>query len=192
MRHLLFAALLLTAACNDKSAEGEKAGSAAATGAEPKKSGPAAKPEPTGPVFKAKVMGTDMSKPLVETDLGPAEMTGYVITAPEGAKVEKGRPGGGAHVVAAGVNYSIAIREGAFDAENVKKSFTALDPDGTMLEDKSDIVIFQRKGGGSVLFSMGVTVGDKKFTCGSVATAMSFDKATIDQTVASCKTLKKK
>lgn len=192
MRHLLFAAAYLVAACNNKPTDGKEADTSGGTSAEPKKSGPAGKPAPTGPVFKAKIMGNEMSKPLVETDLGPAEMTGYVITAPEGAKVEKGKPGGGAHVVAAGVNYSIAIREGNFDPENVKKSWASLDPDGTVLEDKSDIVIFQRKGGGSVLFSMSLTVGDKKFTCGSVATAVSFDRATIDQTIESCKTLKKK
>ena len=189
MRIVLLAAVaLLAAACgsssSDTTASAKPAGSGAAPGAK------TAAAAPTGPMFTGKAMGMDMSKPIVDIDLSPV-LDGYTIKGPEGAKVEKAVPGGGARVVNAGVNYSIAIREGEFKADAPKGGWKALDPDGTFLTDTPELVVFQRKSG-SVLFSMGVTVGDKKFTCGSVATAMDFEKSTIDQTIESCKTLKKK
>lgn len=147
---------------------------------------------PTGPVFKAKVMGMDMQKPLVDTSLDPAGLTGLTLQAPEGARVEKHMPGGGARVVAAGVNYSVAIREGKFDAKGVKSTYAIIDPKGTVAVDTGDLVVFERAGSGGVLFNMGVSVGGKSYTCGSVATVTPFTRDVIDQTIESCKTLAKK
>ncbi len=150
---------------------------------------PSAKPPvSSGPVFKAKMMGMDMSKPIVETSLDKGGLPGLTIQAPEGANVEEDKLSG-TRIVAAGVNYSNAIRAGEFSQDARKKAMTALDPDGKFLTDTADLVVFQRKSG-SVLFGMGVTVGDKKYQCSTVATATDFDQATIDQTIASCKTLK--
>lgn len=194
---LFAASTLVLAACGGEggSTTGAPSGSAptkATTSAKPPASTPSAAkkdPAPSGPMFKAKMMGTDMSKPLVETSLEKANMKGLTIIAPEGAEVTEGKPGGGAHVVAAGVNYSIAIREQEFKLEDSKKVYTSLDPDGKFLSEAPDLVIFQRKSG-SVLFAMGLKVDGKNYQCSSVATASDFDKETIDQTIASCKTLK--
>ena len=190
MRAWILSSLLLVACSGGASTESTSTATSSKDSSPSKssKSG-AASATADGAMFKAKVMGTDMSKRLVDVSLDEAEMPGYVIQAPEGARVTVGKPGGGAHVVAAGVNYSIAIREGAFDASESKKTFAILDPDGKVLTDAPELVVFQRKGG-SVLFGTGVTVGDKHFHCGSLATAIDFDRATVDQTVASCKTLK--
>ena len=195
MRSFLFASavVLLAAACSKPSADGKPASSTSITAATvPAATTAAAAPAPTGPVFKAKMMGMDMSKPLVETSLAPAGLDGLVLQAPEGAKVEKHVPGGGARVVAAGVNYSVAIREAKFDPKSVKDTYKIIDPKGTILTDTPDLVIFQRADGGSVLFNMSVTAGVKKYTCSSVATAASFTRDVIDQTIESCKTLQKK
>jgi hypothetical protein len=190
------ASVYSTTGCNKPSGDTQttSASANANTGAaaKPTSATPPPKPTATGPVFKAKMMGMDMDRPLVETSLAPAGLDGLVIQAPEGAKVEKHVPGGGARVVAAGVNYSVAIREGKFDAKSVKSTYAIIDPKGTIAMDTPDLIIFERANGGSVLFNMGLTVGGKSYTCSSVATAASFTRDVIDQTVESCKTLKKK
>ena len=192
---LVLSLVILSAACNKTSATDTQA-TAKATSAASKPTAAATQTAPaptaTGPVFKAKMMGFDMSKPLVETSLAPAGLDGLVVQAPEGAKVEKHVPGGGARIVAAGVNYSIAIREAKFDPKSVKSSWASLDPKGTVVTDEAELVIFERSNGGSVLFSMGVSAGGKSYTCGSVATAANFTRDVVDQSIASCKTLTKK
>lgn len=194
MRSFVFASALVLAAtaCSKPSSDTQPASTTSVTRATVPAATTAAAAAPTGPVFKAKMMGMDMSKPLVETSLAPAGLDGLVLQAPEGAKVEKHMPGGGARVVAAGVNYSVAIREAKFDPKSVKDTYKIIDPKGTILSDTPDLVIFQRADGGSVLFNMSVTAGDKKYTCSSVATAASFTRDVIDQTIESCKTLQKK
>jgi len=186
MRQLALACFFLVACHNATTTDSS---ASAAGSSAPKSSSGSKTAAPEGPVFKAKIMGTDQVKKLVDTSLDKAEMPGYVIQAPEGAEVSIGRPGGGAHVVAAGVNYSVAIRESKFDPAEAKKTFNIIDPDGKVLTDNPDLVIYQRKSG-SVLFGMVVSVGGKTFSCGSLATAMDFDRDTVDQTVASCRTLK--
>jgi hypothetical protein len=190
MRAWMLSFVLLAACGNGASTESTSTSTTSKDSASSKPSkGASSSATADGPMFKAKVMGMDMSKRLVDVPLDAAEMPGFVLQAPEGAQVTVGKPGGGAHVVAAGVNYSVAIREGAFDAAESKKTFAIIDPDGKVLTDTPDLVVFQRKSG-SVLFGLGVTVGDKHFHCGSLATAIDFDQATVDQTVASCKTLR--
>ncbi|MEI8254315.1 MAG: hypothetical protein WCJ30_01445 [Deltaproteobacteria bacterium] len=143
---------------------------------------------PARPMFRATYMGTDMSRPLVTTDLTPAGLAGMTIEAPEGVRVEQERRA--AHLVQAGSNYSISIRSGPFSAANALSAFQALDPAGTVLVNEADRLIFQRSNNGSVLFSAGVTVGARQFTCGTVATAINFSRETVDQTIASCRTLR--
>ncbi len=139
---------------------------------------------PARPMFRATLMGANMSRPLVTTDLAPAGLAGMTIEAPEGVRVERVR--GDAHVLQAGSNYSMSIRAGAFNAARALSSFRALDPAGTVLVNEADRLIFQRSNGGSVLFSAGVTVGTRPYTCGTVATAMNFTRETVDQTITSC------
>jgi hypothetical protein len=189
-RYALLAIALLGTACNDPSSDDASKDDArdsksAKTEAQPTASSTAARP-----TFKAKMMGLDMSQPLVEVSLAP-HMQGYVVTAPEKTRVEVGHGGMGVVLVSAVVNYSMSITEWPFDAAKTKGDFKTLDPDGTVLTDTADLVVFQRKSGGSVLFGMGVSVGDQKFKCHSVATAANFDRATIDQTIESCRSLKR-
>lgn len=174
---LVLVASLFAAACSS----GETATDDDSSEASSKK-----KKKNDGPVFTAKVMGIEKSLPLVDTDLSSAGMPGFSIKAPEGAQVKKSR--GGVEVVEATVNYSIAIRDYAFNPSTAKTAFAAVDPEGKLLEDSAELVMFQRKSG-SVLFSAAVEAGGTKLTCGSRATAFDFDRATIEQTVASCKTL---
>lgn len=192
---LAAAPLTLLTACGDG---GSTSNSATPSSSGPKASGSnkptasaatSAKTAPKGPTFKAKVMGMDQEKPLVEISLEKAEMKGLTIVAPEGAEVRVGKPGGGAEVVSAGVNYSMSIREDEFKQKNAHIVFDAVDDKGKYLLDTEELVIFQREKG-SVLFGMGVTVGGKKYHCGTVATGFDFDRSTVDQMVESCKTLK--
>lgn len=199
LRAAIVALPLAIAGCGESGTTTSSASPSGSTAAKPAASNktaasssgaPSAKaPVSSGPMFKAKMMGMDMSKPLVDTSLDKGGLKGLSLQAPEGAEVEEDKLGGGAKVVAAGVNYSIVIRPDAFSQDARKKAMTALDPDGKFITDTADLVVFQRKSG-SVLFGMGVTVGDKKYSCSTVATATDFDQATIDQTIASCKTLK--
>jgi hypothetical protein len=201
MRFFVLALALAATACNTSSSDKDESSADEKKDKKKKSSKDAASkdegsakssaPEaPKGPVFKATVMGVEQAQPIVELDLTAAEMPGYKIMGPDKAQVRKASLGGGAELVSAGVNYSISIREGVFDAGNIKEVYKVLDDKGKILVDTPDLVMFQRESG-SVIFSMGLTVGDTKLTCGTVATAFNFDRATIDQTIESCKSLKK-
>ncbi len=148
---------------------------------------PAVPAAPAVPMFHATAMGFDMSKPLVNIDLGPGGLPGVSLQGPEGTRVETERHR--ARVIQAGTNYSLSINERAFDPTDAHRTYSLIDPQGTYLVDQPDLVIFQRTNGAGVLLNMGVTVGERHFTCSSVATAVAFTRETIDQTVASCRTL---
>lgn len=177
---------LAIAGCGNASEGGAAAsGSAKATGG-----APAAKADakPTGPAFKTKMMGMDMVQPLVQKDL-IAPLAGLEITAPDKTEVKESR--GDVHLVSAGVNYSISVSQRAFDKAKSLEIFKMVDEKGTVVDESDTHLIFKRESG-SHLLSATVTVDGKPYVCGSVATASSFTREEIDQTLASCKTLKKK
>lgn len=149
-----------------------------------------AEPEPPkGPVFSAKnIIGEPVSKPIVAVDLTPMELPGLTIQAPEGAKAEPKSPSG-FKLIDTSVNYSISISEGKFDKEEAKKTFDIVDPEGKVADESDTHVIYERSGEGGFLFQAGVTVGDKQYTCGTVATGFAFTREVIDQSVASCKSI---
>lgn len=174
--------------CGDKGdGKGAPTGSAAAaTGAKAEAS---AKPEaPKGPVFKTQTMGVDMQEALVDKELVGA-LAGLVITAPEKAKVSEER--GGIHVVSAGVNYSVSISEQKFDKAETLKIYKMIDEKGAVVDESDTHLIFKRESG-SHLLTVGLTVDGKPYQCSSVATGFDFTKDQIDQTLTSCRTLKKK
>jgi hypothetical protein len=171
--------------CGSKPADG---GAPAGGSASPAGAAPAAAAKPTGPAFKTKMMGMDMVQPLVQKTL-VAPLDGLEITAPDKAKVEESR--GSVKLVAAGVNYSISIRQTAFEKAKSLEIFKTLDPKGTVADESDTHLIFKRENG-SHLLAAAMTVDGKPYTCGSVATAASFTREEIDQTLTSCKTLKKK
>lgn len=174
--------VLPLAGCNNAADGDAKAGASGAA-----KGGKGAA-ESKGPVFKTKMMGAEMVQALVQKDL-VAPLVGLEITAPEKAKVEESR--GAVHLVAAGVNYSISIRQTTFDKAKSLEVFKMLDDKGTVVDESDTHLIFKRASG-SHLLSAVVTVDGKPYVCGSVATAADFTREEIDQTLASCKTLKKK
>ena len=188
--HLLFATALfaLSSGCDKKTGDTEATGSSQSSG---KASGGASgkgDAKPTGPAFKTKMMGTDMVQPLVAMDL-TAPLAGLTIIAPEKAKMEESR--GALKLVAAGVNYSISLREGKYDKAESLKTFKMVDEKGTVADESDTHLIFKRESG-SHLLSAAVTVGDKTYVCHSVATAANFTREEIDQTLTSCRSLKKK
>jgi hypothetical protein len=188
---LLFASALLmitSVGCDKKGADAEASASAASTGAKGGAASGKGDAKPTGPAFKTKMMGTDMVQPLVAMDL-IAPLAGLTITAPEKAKMEESR--GALKLVAAGVNYSISIREGKYDKAESLKTFKLVDEKGTVADESDTHLIFKRESG-SHLLSAAVTVGDKTYVCHSVATAANFTREEIDQTLTSCRSLKKK
>jgi hypothetical protein len=146
--------------------------------------------KPSGPVFTTTMMGMERSEPIVEKDLGEMELAGLVIQAPEAAKIES-KSGGGFKLVAAGVNYSLTIREGEIDIKGAKETFKLVDEKGELVEDKPDVLIYKRSSG-SHLFQASVKVGDKTYTCSTVATASDFSRSEVDQMIESCKSIKKK
>lgn len=138
-----------------------------------------------GPAFRTTVMGMEMSQPLVTTDLTEAGFPGLTIVAPEEA--QQNTTSWGSHrIVSAGVNYSVTIREGAFDADSSLTGFRAVDPDGSIIEQTDDTLIYRRSGeNGSHLFSAGVTVGETAYACGNSATAFPFSRSEVDQMITS-------
>ncbi len=148
-----------------------------------------ASPAPVGgPQFKVTLSGVEKIAPLVELNLGDGGMPDFALTAPEGASVRKAALG--VELSASSVNYSISVRPAAFAPATAKQNFASLDPKGKLVTDSPDLVLFQRENG-ALLFSMGVAVGDEKLTCATVATATDFDRAMVDQMIASCRTLKR-
>lgn len=190
-RLLLACALfaLTSVACDKKSGDAE-AGASSSSSAAAAKGSSAAKGDakPTGPAFKTKMMGADMVQPLVAMDL-TAPLAGLTITAPDKTKMEESR--GSLKLVSAGVNYSISIRDGKFDKAESLKIFKIVDEKGTVVDESDTHLIFKRESG-SHLLAAAVTVGDKTYVCNSVATAASFTREEIDQTLTSCRSLKKK
>ncbi len=189
--HLLFATALFAhglLGCDKKAADtdasGSPSGSAKASGGGSGK----ADSKPTGPAFKTKMMGTDMVQPLVALDL-IAPLAGLTITAPDKTKMEEKR--GDLYLVSAGVNYSISIKEAKYDKAGSLKVFKMVDEKGTVADESDTHLIFKRESG-SHLLSAAVTVGDKTYVCHSVATAANFTREEIDQTLTSCRSLKKK
>jgi hypothetical protein len=87
------------------------------------------------------------------------------------------------------VNYSISITPSAFNKDEAKKIFGIVDPAGKVADESETHVIYERSGEGGFLFQAGVTVGDKQFYCGTVATGIAFSREVIDQSVASCKSI---
>jgi hypothetical protein len=155
--------------------------------AEPPK--PAEPEPPKGPVFTGKnIIGEAVSVPIVPFDLTALELPGLVIQAPEGAKAEPNSPSG-FKLLATSVNYSISVREGKFEPEEAKKTFGIVDPNGKVADESDSHVIYERSGEGGFLFQAGVTVGDKQYHCGSVATGFAFSREVIDQSVQSCKSI---
>lgn len=149
-----------------------------------------AEPEvPAGPTFRTTMMGMEMTQPLVSRDLAEAGLEGLTIVAPENAQLST--TSWGSHtVVAAGVNYSVSVREGDFNAADALGTYQILDPEGTVVEQTDDQLIFRRSGeNGSFLFEVGVTVGETHYTCGTAATAFPFTRDQIDQMITSCRTL---
>ncbi|HJL15913.1 MAG TPA: hypothetical protein RMH99_09665 [Sandaracinaceae bacterium LLY-WYZ-13_1] len=135
-------------------------------------------------VFRTTVMGMEMTRPLVRQDLDDAGLEGLTMVVPEGAELSTTR--WGSHtIVEAGVNYSVSVSEGDFDAGSTLETYQTLDPDGSVVEQTEDQLIYQRSGGGSLLF----TVGDTSYTCGTAATAFPFTRDQVDQMIESCRTL---
>ncbi len=193
--HIAFLAALASfhlAGCDKKASDGEASGSssgaAKSSGSGASKGSAKGETKPSGPVFKTKMMGTEMVQPLVSKDL-IAPLEGLTITAPENIKMEESR--GSLKLVSAGVNYSISIREQKFDKAKSLEIFKMVDEKGTVADESDTHLIFKRESG-SHLLSAAVTVGDKTYVCGSVATAASFTREEIDQTLTSCRSLKKK
>ena len=88
-----------------------------------------------------------------------------------------------------GLNYSMSIHRGAFDAEQSKSTWAIIDEAGSVILEEDDVVMYQRSGdSGSVLFAASV-VGEEAYTCGSVATAFPFTRNQVDQMVESCRSL---
>jgi hypothetical protein len=167
----------------DTEASGSSASSAKANGASGKGDAKA-----SGPAFKTKMMGTDMVQPLVALDL-IAPLAGLTITAPDRTKMEEKR--GDLYLVSAGVNYSISINEAKYNKAESLKVFKMVDEKGTVADESDTHLIFKRESG-SHLLSAAVTIGDKTYVCHSVATAANFTREEIDQTLTSCRSLKKK
>lgn len=190
MRHtiiVLALGLTVIAACQDS----EKDGAAEAKDEKKSKKGaPEEAEKPKGPVFQTKMMGMTMTEALVEKDLTPMGLDGLVIQAPERAEIKPKSPRGFT-LLAAGVNYSLTIDQRALDPAQAKEIFKIVDEEGEVLVDEADRVIFKRKSG-SHLFQAETTVGDKKYTCGTVATAASFTRDQVDQMITSCKSIAKK
>ncbi len=151
---------------------------------------PEPEPEaPKGPVFNAtNIAGQAVSVPIVPFDLAAAELPGLTIQAPEGTTAEAKSPSG-FKLYNSSVNYSISITPGAFNKDEAKKIFNIVDPEGKVADESETHVIYERSGDGGFLFQAGVTVGDKPYYCGSVATGIAFARDVIDQTVASCKSI---
>jgi hypothetical protein len=151
---------------------------------------PEPEPEPPkGPMFTAKnIIGEPVSIPIVPFDLAAMELPGLTIQAPEGTTAEPNSPSG-FKLLNTSVNYSISVRDGAFDKEGAKKTFGIVDPDGKVADESDTHVIYERSGEGGFLFQAGVTVGDKPYYCGSVATGFAFTREVADQSVASCKSI---
>lgn len=143
--------------------------------------------EPSGPTFHTTMMGMEMSQPLVSRTLDVEGFEGLTIVAPEDARIEENR--GRARVLSAGVNYSVAIRSGAFDAEGTKRIWGIIDAEGTVVEETDDLVMYQRSNDGGMLFEVGVMLGEQAYTCSTVVTAFQFTREQIDQMVTSCRTL---
>jgi hypothetical protein len=152
----------------------------------------AAEPEPEppkGPMFNAtNIVGQAVSVPIAPFDLTPAELPGLTIQAPEGTTIEPSSPSG-FHIYNSSVNYSLSITAGPFSKDEAKKLYGILDPDGKIVDESETHVTYERSNKGGFLFQAGVTVGDKQYHCGSVATGIAFDRDVIDQTVASCKSI---
>jgi hypothetical protein len=149
-----------------------------------------AEPEaPKGPVFTAQnIIGEAVSVPLKPFDLAALELPGLTIQAPETAKAEPNSPSG-FKLLDTSVNFSISVREGTFNQDEAKKTFNIVDPEGKVADESDTHVIYERSGTGGFLFQAGVTVGDKQYTCGSVATGFAFTREVIDQSVAACKSI---
>jgi hypothetical protein len=151
---------------------------------------PAPEPEPPkGPMFSAKnIIGEPVSVAIVPFDLAAVELPGFTIQAPEGTKAEPKSPSG-FQLFNPRVNYSISITPSAFNKDEAKKIFGIVDPAGKVADESETHVIYERSGEGGFLFQAGVTVGDKQFYCGTVATGIAFSREVIDQSVASCKSI---
>ena len=78
-----------------------------------------------------------------------------------------------------------------FDKAKSLEIFKLLDEKGTVVDESDTHLIFKRDNG-SHLLSAAVTIADKTYVCGSVATAASFTREEIDQTLTSCRSLEKK
>ena len=168
----------------------EEDSSTPAANAAPSSAGEPAEPaEPEGPVFRTTMMGMEMTQPLVARDLTEAELPGLTLVAPENAQLRT--TSWGSHTVtSAGVNYSVSIAEATFDAASSRTTFEAVDPNGSVIEEGDDQLIYRRSGdNGSFLFSVGVTVGETEYTCGTSATAFPFTRDQVDQMITSCRTL---
>jgi hypothetical protein len=150
----------------------------------------APEPEPPkGPMFNAKnIVGQEVSVAIVPFDLAAVELPGFTIQAPEGTKAEPKSPSG-FQLFNPSVNYSISITPSAFNKDEAKKIFGIVDPAGKVADESETHVIYERSGEGGFLFQAGVTVGDKQFYCGTVATGIAFSREVIDQSVASCKSI---
>jgi hypothetical protein len=151
---------------------------------------PAPEPEPPkGPMFNAtNIVGQAVSIPIVAFDLAAVELPGFTIQAPEGTTAEPSSPSG-FQLFNPSVNYSISITPSAFNKDEAKKIFGIVDPAGKVADESETHVIYERSGEGGFLFQAGVTVGDKQFYCGTVATGIAFSREVIDQSVASCKSI---
>ena len=165
--------------------EADSHGSTGAQSATP--AAPEAPAEPEGPVFRTTMMGMEMTEPLVTKPLGVEGFEGLTIVAPEQATIELRDES--ATVRSAGVNYSIAIRHGALDAAATQRIWGIIDPNGSVVEEADDLLIYQRSNDGGMLFEAGVSVDDQAYTCSTVVTAVNFTREQIDQMVTSCRTL---
>jgi hypothetical protein len=171
---------------DDKKADDKKADDKKAEEPEPEPE--PAKPE--GPSYTAKgpMGGDEVTLPLVPFDLAAVELPGYTMMVPEGTKAET-KSGGGHKLINMQVNYSITVDERAFDKEISKTAWDALDPDGKIVDESDTHIIYERSKEGGFLFSAGTTVGDKQFTCGSVASISPFTRRMVDQNVESCNSI---
>lgn len=151
---------------------------------------PEPEPEPpAGPVFTGKnIMGDEVKLPLVAFDLSAAELPGVTIMVPEGTTAQPKSPSGYT-LSNTQVNFSITVNEGTFNKEESVKMFGILDPEGKVVDESDTHVIYERSGTGGHLFQAGTTVGDKSYTCGTVASVSAFTRENIDQSVAACRSL---
>lgn len=144
---------------------------------------------PKGPTFSAtNIVGQAVSVPIVPFDLAAAELPGLTIQAPEGTVAEAKSPSG-FKLYNSSVNYSISITASPFNKDEAKKIFGIVDPAGKVADESETHVIYERSNDGGFLFQAGVTVGDKQYYCGSVATGIAFARDVIDQSVTSCKSI---